>query len=125
MTLQSIEEGGLIRVDHPTSARDLDELGLVDFPRGAAGHRTVGGLRGERVDALLRAGVVDEAEVDERTVDDEPGLLARLAAGGVLEGLAGVRGTFRDAPGRAAVVVAARVDEQDLDTAFHESVEHG
>ena len=39
MTLQPIEQRGLIRVDDAARAGDLDELGFVDFPRGAAGSR--------------------------------------------------------------------------------------
>ena len=63
MTLQSIEESGLIGVNDAPRTRDLDELGFVDFPRRAAGSRAIGCLRGKRMDALLRARVVDVTEI--------------------------------------------------------------
>src|SRR5213078_3112426 len=89
VALQAIEQRGLIGVDDPAGARDLDELGLVHLPGRAAGQGALGCRCGERVHALLRARVVDVAEVDQRTGDMQAGLLERLAPGRLLEHLIG------------------------------------
>src|SRR5262245_20604915 len=122
MALEAVQQGGLIGMDDPPRAGDLDELGLVDLPRSTPRGDSVGSLRGERVDALARPRVVDVPKVVERPIDRQPGLLQRLAACGLLEALVRIRRAFRDAPRRAPVVVAGRMYEQHLDRALDHSV---
>src|SRR5258706_10552020 len=114
MTLESIEERGLIGVDDPSRTRDLDELDLVDFPRRALRRHPHRGLAGVTVHALLRARVIDEAEVVQLALHIESGFFERLAACGCFECLVGIRCAFRDAPRRAPVVIPRRMYEQHL-----------
>src|SRR5262249_28711766 len=93
--LQPVEEHGLIRVDDPTSARNLDEFRLVDLP-GRTPRLLVGGGRArERVDPLLRARVVDEADRGQGRRHD-PGLLGGLAARRSLHLFSRIWLAFRD-----------------------------
>ena len=85
MTLEPVEQRRLIGMNDAARAGDLDELDLVDFPRRALGQRAFGRPRGVAVHALLRARVVDVAEIDQRSGDVEPGLFERLAARGRFE----------------------------------------
>ena len=66
MTLESIEERRLIRVNDPARAGDLDELRFVDFPRRAARGRPLRGFTRIRVDTFFRSRVIDKSEIDER-----------------------------------------------------------
>ena len=124
MTLESIEQRGLIRVDDPACARDFDELDLVDFPRRTTRRRAIGGFTGVAVHALFRPRVIDEAEIEQLGSDIDPGFFERLAARGGFEILVGVRRAFRDAPRRAAVVVARGMHEQNLERTVDASVKH-
>src|SRR3954464_10896706 len=109
MFFEAVEERGLIGVDHPSRAGDLDELDLVDFPRRAACDRTLRSLAREPMHALLRARVVDVTEIVERADVVDAGLFPGLSARSRFERLAWVGRAFRDPPRRAPVVVAGRM----------------
>src|SRR5579859_3903276 len=101
VALEALEEGRLIWVDDPPRPRDLDELHLVDLPRGATRGCTIGSLRGVRVDSLLAARVIDVTEIDHGAGDNNPGLFQRLPPCRGFEVLAGIGSTLGDAPRRA------------------------
>ena len=107
MTLQTIEQRRLIGMDDPARARDLDELGFVDFPRRAAGWRP--SVPSRRTRARVFSIACNRRSRDRRAAQiSSPGLFERLAPRGRLERPRRDRRTFRDAPGCAAVVVARR-----------------
>src|SRR6266496_2364947 len=123
MTLQTIEQCGLIRVNDPARPGDLDELRFVDFPRRTPGSGPLRRFARERVHAFFRTRVIDESEIDERLDDLETGLFERLAAGRCFERLVWIGRTFGDSPRRAPVVIACGMDEQNFDRALDESIQ--
>src|SRR5262245_17070209 len=109
VALESVEQDRLVRVNDAPRPGNFYELGLVDLPGRATRRGAIGSAAGERVDPLPRARVIDVAELDERALDEQAGLLERLAPRGRFERLVGIGRTLGDAPWGAPVVVACGV----------------